>query len=355
MESISKDYKYDVAISLCNQDAEFARKLKAQINPSLNVFFYEQNQEEIISKSGPEVFGRVFKESRIVIILSRKEWGETYYTGIEKSVILDRTSVKGEGYDFLMVIPMMPNEIPIWYPSTRIYANPQNSSVEELAKFIEFKVTEAGGVVRQLTLEDVHKHLLNRIAEKKKLIKLQTCKEALDDILAAIEKIEQIVNKKIEFIESTGYWATQKQSWHLPFGSCFAIEDSLLEIRILKPDETYQRIVSTQDYTLSIRLYKIIGGINNLYEESDNKQLIGTQNYKYLYSETLKGWSASFMDRNQITEKEASVLFRYRDPDNIKVTYWYYDLKSPATPDVLLDLWFQGLLKDASTNIEKYV
>ena len=355
MESISKDYKYDIAISLCNQDVEFARKLKAQINPSLNVFFYEQSQQEIISKSGPEVFGSVFKESRIVVILSRNEWGETYYTGIEKSSILDRTSMKGEGYDFLMVIPMMPNETPVWYPSTRIYANPQNSSLEELAKFIEFKVTEAGGVVKQLTLEDRHKYLLERITEKKKIIKLQTSKEALDDILAAIEKIKHIVNEKIEFIECTRFWATQKQAWYLPFGSCFAIEDSLLEIRILKPDETYQRIVSTQDYTLSVRLYKIIGAINNLYEESANKQLIGSQDYKYLYSDTLKGWSVSFMDRNQITEKEAAVLFRYRDPHNIKVTYWYYDLKNPLQPGILLDRWFQELLKDASCNLEKYV
>lgn len=78
MDTLSKNYKYDVAFSLCKQDVEFAGKLIAQLNPSLKVFFYEQNQEELISKSGPEAFGKVFKEeSRIVVILSRKEWGES--------------------------------------------------------------------------------------------------------------------------------------------------------------------------------------------------------------------------------------------------------------------------------------
>ena len=115
------DYKYDIAISLCKQDAVFAKKLVKALNPGLKIFFYEEKQEELISKSGPEVFAKIFKEqSRVVVILSRNEWSESYYTDIERSAIIDRTSVKNEGYNFLMVIPMEPGQIPSWYPSTRI-------------------------------------------------------------------------------------------------------------------------------------------------------------------------------------------------------------------------------------------
>src|SRR5215510_7217395 len=100
------DYKYEIAISLCKQDVDFARKLVKAFNPSLKVFFYEDRQEELISKSGPEAFAKAFKEeTRIVVILSRDEWSETYYTDIEKNAIIDRTSVKNQGYHFLVVIP----------------------------------------------------------------------------------------------------------------------------------------------------------------------------------------------------------------------------------------------------------
>lgn len=131
------DKKYDVAISLCKQDLEFAKKLIAQLNPGINVFLYEDKQEELISKSEPEEFAKVFKEeARVVVILSRKEWSESYYTDIERNAIIDRTSVKNEGYNFLLVIPLVPNEIPSWYPSTRIYIDPRRFSFEEMAKFI---------------------------------------------------------------------------------------------------------------------------------------------------------------------------------------------------------------------------
>jgi hypothetical protein len=80
---MTKAYEWDVAISLCKQDIEFARKLVKNLNPNLKVFFYEDRQEELISKSGPEKFAQIFKEqSRVVVVLSREEWGESFYTDI---------------------------------------------------------------------------------------------------------------------------------------------------------------------------------------------------------------------------------------------------------------------------------
>ena len=53
-----KKYNWDIAISLCKQDINFAKKLVSFINPSLKVFFYEDRQEDLISKSGPVAFAK---------------------------------------------------------------------------------------------------------------------------------------------------------------------------------------------------------------------------------------------------------------------------------------------------------
>lgn len=56
-------YKWDIAISLCKQDVDFARKLVKAFNPSLNVFFYEDRQEDLISKSGPVEFAKRLRQT----------------------------------------------------------------------------------------------------------------------------------------------------------------------------------------------------------------------------------------------------------------------------------------------------
>ena len=151
----TKDFKYDIAISLCSQDAEFARKLAAYINPSLQVFSYEDMQKELIMKSAPEEFSLVFKkDSRLVVILSRDEWGESSATKIERDAIAERMYLENNGYDFIFMIPMVPKQIPAWYPAIKIYADPKNHTIEELSGFIEFKVVELDGIIKPKTLEE---------------------------------------------------------------------------------------------------------------------------------------------------------------------------------------------------------
>ena len=193
----SSDKKYDIAISLCKQDVDFAKKLVSQLNPSLSVFFYENNQEELINKMGPEVFARTFKEqSRIVVILSRNEWSKTVYTEIEANAIIEKFSK--DGYGFLFVIPMEPNQIPAWYPSIRIYADPRRFTIEDLAKFIEFKVSEEGGNIKQLTVEDRYQNLLDKIDAKKYVIELQQNEEAIAQANNEIKILKDCFNQKIK-------------------------------------------------------------------------------------------------------------------------------------------------------------
>jgi hypothetical protein len=247
-----KNYKYDVAISLCKQDVEYAHKLVTQLNPSLSIFFYENNQEGIINKSGAEEFAKIFKnESRIVVVLSRKEWSNSYYTEIERNAIIDKTSVKNEGYDFLFVIPMEEGEIPEWYPSTRIYANPKRFSVEQLARFIEFKVAEKGGKLKEITVEDRYQNLLNKIENKKKIIKLQESEEAISYAKEEVENFKNLFDFKTKIFDKGSVFSRSCLNFGGGHHAYFGIGNFQLRAELFIKD---YRIVTTQDFELNISL-----------------------------------------------------------------------------------------------------
>lgn len=321
-----KEYTYDIAISLCKQDMDFARKLVKALNPRLNVFFYEDRQEELISKSGPEAFGKIFKEqSRVVVVLSRNEWSESYYTDIERNAIIDRTSVKNQGYSFLIVIPMEQGEAPSWYPSTKIYADPRKFSIELLAKFIEFKVTEEGGVVTPLTSEEYSAFFINQLKEKQKITQLQNSNVAIEKLKSEADKLKMLFNSKAEYFNKN---RNQISSTHKLFtaflsDASFGVAPFLLSCEIHDMDYGI-RLVSAQQPTLFITLFRI----NN---QSSYEQLKSEQ-YKYYYSGTLNGWAQPVP---------------YRGNDRIYISHLFteyghswYDLKHPVTTEELIDKWF---------------
>ncbi len=354
---MTKEYKYDIAFSLCKQDVKFARELIAQLNPSIRVFFYENNQEELIAQSGPETFGRVFnKEARIVVILSRKEWSESFYTDIERNAIIDRTSVRNEGYSFLMVIPMAPGEIPSWYPTTKIYADPQHWSIDRLASFIEFKLSDEGGAIKKLTLEDRYNNLQERIAAKKELVQKQLSADALDAVRNEINTIYQLVEGKIEVLKDNTLWATQRQTWPQPLpGAYFSLSGVILEVKVSAPDETRQKIVSCQDYVLRLALYISTSEVTNLWEEAKFNKPFRVTEYRFLYNGMQKGWSIPFRLDKGISANESQVLFRHKDPELMQNYMKYYDLKDPASSADIIDEGFQLLLALSSETIEKYI
>ena len=337
----NKDKKYDVAISLCKQDVDFANKIVAQLNPGLEVFFYEDKQEELISKSGPEEFGKIFKEeSRVVVVLSRNEWSESFYTDIERNAIIDRTSVKNEGYNFLLVIPIEPNETPSWYPSTRIYLDPRRFSFEELAKFIEFKVTEEGGTIKLITVEDRYQNLLDRIEEKKRKVRLQETQEAIELARKELQLLKDCFNEKINFLQTSNF----DTIYNIQFSGNsdtaeFGIGKYRLRCRVDIPNELVQRIVTTQDFCVSFELYNIT---------DENDITLFSERRIFYYSEMLNGWA---LPHNYGYKKqyELSVLFRNRDNTN------HYDLIHPLCSEELVDTWFQRLLKESSASIERYL
>jgi len=341
-----KKYNWDIAISLCKQDIDFAQKLVKALNPSLKVFFYEDRQEELISKSGPVAFAKTFKEeSRVVVILSRDEWSNSYYTEIERNAIIDRTAVKNEGYQFLMVIPMAQGEIPSWYPSTRIYANAQRFLVEDIARFIEFKVAEEGGLIKTITVEDRYQNLLDRIEVKKSIVQLQENAKAIQAARDELTILKDCFNTKSEFlrnrfVDSVSWYQFSEHVNTAHFGLC----DYLLECQIILPDEMYRqtRIVTTQDFCLSFGLFKTFG--NN----DDRRKSLEVEQRLFYYTDELKGWSLPHL-YEQATNKELLVLFRNRENKQC------YDLTKPLNTLTLVDDWFQKLLSASIQSIERYV
>jgi hypothetical protein len=344
-DSGTKKYKWDIAISLCKHDIDFAKKLVKAINPSLKVFFYEDRQEDLISKSGPVAFAKTFKdESRVVVILSRDEWSNSFYTEIERNAIIDRTAVKNEGYQFLMVVPMVQGETPSWYPSTKIYANAQRFFVEDIARFIEFKVAEEGGLIKSVTVEDRYQNLLDRIEVKKSIVRLQEDANAIQAARDELIILKDCFNSKSDFLR-TKY--VDSVSWY-QFSehvnkAHFGLSDYLLECNIILPDEMYahSRIVTTQDFCVSFELFKTFGN-------DDTRKSLEVEQRLFYYTNELKGWSLPHL-YEQATNKELFVLFRNRDNRQ------RYDLTRPINTLDLVDEWFQKLLSASTQSIERYI
>jgi hypothetical protein len=341
--SAIKNYKWDVAISLCKQDTDFAKKLVRALNQSLKIFFYEDSQEELISKSGPEAFARIFKEqSRIVIILSRNEWSSSFYTEIERNAIVDRIAIRNEGYHFLMVIPMVKDEIPPWYPSTQIYVSPFRFSIEQIANFIEFKVTEQGGNVKPLTVEDRYNNFLERIEAKKTIINLQHSKAGVESAKDAIQGLKNSFNTKLLFFRNK---IVDRVSFYefnsLGNYSHFGYGNYLLECRFSFENEFYLQINTTQDVIVQFEVFKIL-------DNYGNKESLDEEEYIFYYTPELQGWAKSFINE-QITRRDAQVLFRNRE------NTLFYDLKNPVETNLLVDHWFQKLLSKSTAEIEQYI
>ena len=333
-------FEYDLAISLCKQDVEFARQLCLSFNPSLKVFFYEHKQEEILTKSGPEVFGRIFKDrSRLVIILSRPEWSESYYTEIEKNSIIDRTSK--EGFRFLVVIPMERNSVPVWYPTTRIYLDPSKFAIEQIARFIEFKVVEEGGILKAITLEDRHEQLKQRIAYKQHLTSLQESKPAIESAAEEIKQVRRIFNSKMKVLQDNLFagfsyflFSDHVSSAHFQLGKF------RLDCQVHDLTQELKHAVTTQDFWLTLTLSEVF--------KDEKLSQVETVLYIYCYTESVKGWSLPYLNK-QVSRNELMILFR--DRSNSK----FYDLKKPTISNELIDDWFQKLLKLSSADIESHL
>ena len=339
---MKKDFKYDIAISLCKQDIGFARDLIKAINPSLNVFFYEDNQEELIGKMGPEAFAKVFKdEARVVIILYRKEWGESVYTEIEKNAIVDRATSQTGGYNFIFLIPLEKGESPSWYPSNRIYANPFRFNVEELARFCEFKVTEENGEIKPLTFEEKSNHFLEKLQKQQEINKYLCYPDSLDICKEELLNFAGEFNNKLQFVQQTnfpvqrgGVKFMEVMLFDRSHEAKIQLGDFHLFVYLQNSEDTFrQRIVSSQSFELQFSLIQTAES-----QGRAGQNLIEQKHYRYNQNGGLhKGWS-EVIKHNPMQERE---LTPYLIKDFVGE---YYHLGLIIGTNELIESWLEKIL-----------
>jgi hypothetical protein len=147
-------FEYDVAFSFHSLDEGIATKLKDLLQDRFKIFLYSEQQKKLAGTDGEKKFNAVFgKEARLVVVLCRKEWGETAFTRIEETAIRNRAYK--HGFDFTLFIPMEePAFVPEWLPKTRLWFGLKRFGLDSAASVIELRVQEAGGAPLIETIAD---------------------------------------------------------------------------------------------------------------------------------------------------------------------------------------------------------
>ncbi len=327
------NYKYDIAISLCKEDVDFARKLVEQINPKLNIFFYEDRQEEVVGKLGPKKFAKVFgKEARVVVILYRKEWGESYNTGLEEDAIHQRTK---EGYDFIIIISLDENDkAPDWYVSNRIYADARKLSVEELTNIIEMRVSERGGEVEPLTFEERVELFQEKLEKRREINNYLISDESQEDAQEEVEKLRKYFNQKLEFIEEQDppFKRVMKDIENLQIGNTegeLYMDDVRLDVNIVRKS----RGKGSQIYQVEF------------HHRLRNKNVWGKpKSHVYRYNTDLgykQGWSEFKTYR-----RDELGNIPYHDCLIWDQRGYFYELGKIIPTEQLIEQWFQYLFEE---------
>lgn len=190
--------KYDVAISLRWTDVEHARALYQLLCDRLDVFFADENQQNIVGTDGEESFGYIFRDhSRIVVIFYRQDWGNTPFTRAEEAAIKQRAW--SEGYGFSIWVPMDKlKKIPPYVPPQHIWFDFERYGVNGLATVIEERVRESGREVRPETTEDRLRKINRRINLEQKRNSFERSQDGVDFVTDSSRRLEEVVNLQLK-------------------------------------------------------------------------------------------------------------------------------------------------------------
>lgn len=330
-----KQYKYELAFSLCKQDIEFAKELASKLNTDLHdkIFLYTDKQEVLISKIGPEEFRDVFiNQSRIVVILYRNEYGSTFYTQLEKDAIIERLSKENEGYNFIFMIPMVQGAVPPWYPTTRIYADPFNFSIEDLAKFIEFKIIEREGVIKPIKFIDRINDFKNGLTVKNKRIQNLLSPESLTPITKELDKIKHLFEEHYNYVMKTA----------MPFPVAYnnnmttlfiGLNNYILELYIEDNEKFGIHNLSSQSFKLRMSIFS--EDKYRFRNISTSKPFLQQCIYRFNQEkEDICGWSEEIRYGKLVEPSLLPYVFESRSEG------YFYDLQKFHSSDTIIDTWY---------------
>jgi len=121
-----------------------ALDLSDRLQPQLRVFVYAREQESVAATDGLESFRTIFRDrSRISVVLHRKGWGATPWTGVEETAIKDRCLATK--YRSLVLVALDEAETPTWVPDGYIHFDLESYSVEQLIGVIKAESADTRG------------------------------------------------------------------------------------------------------------------------------------------------------------------------------------------------------------------
>lgn len=199
-----KEFEYDVAFSLLDQDETLAAEIDEQIKYELKTFLYTRKQKESLGKDGFKTLSETFeKDSRIVVVLFREGYGGTKWTKVEEKSIATRVFNNLQSVEFIVFVRLDQSPFPHWFKNTDFYFNINNYSIEQLAGAIKYKVENFGGVIKEESfLDSINKKLREKEFKEdryKYLTNPQTkydIKKEFDNILDWLNKTKKDLNEE---------------------------------------------------------------------------------------------------------------------------------------------------------------
>lgn len=204
---MADDFKYDVAVSFLHRDEPLALHVCARLQESLSAFVYSKKQENLAGTNGLESFREAFlTESRVVVVLFRKGWGETPWTRVEQAAITDR--FLQQGWDFLLFVSIDDADTPPrWLPKTEIRLSFQQYGLEQMLGAIKVRVQKLGGSPRRETAVERAKRFQaesHARAKREQLLEEQgseAFRRLYQDIFDGIERVVAEANEHLTDFE----------------------------------------------------------------------------------------------------------------------------------------------------------
>lgn len=200
--TVDRSYEYEVAFSFLQQDEALAYQINDIIHDRYKTFIYSEHQKELIRSDGTEKFRIVFEENtRIVIVLYRESWGNTFWTRVEEGAIKRRAFE--ESPDFTIFVSL-DGQKPSWLSKTQIWYDFDRFGIKPLAAIIEKRIVEYGGHIREESIIDQATRQKRKILYQKELEEYLMSKDGYDDGIKEVVSLLTLAESNIIKISGLG-------------------------------------------------------------------------------------------------------------------------------------------------------
>ncbi len=260
------NYEYDLAFSLCDEDLPFAQRIHTGLRDRFRLFLYSEEDKTLHFHNGVKKLSDIYRrKARCVLVLWRKEWGQSRWTRLEEEVLTDR--VLNETPAFILLVKLEQGDTPSWIPSSYIYRVQKGWELGTLIETVAGKINQLGGEIHELTpIELAHKQKATR-EWKTKHEQLLLSDEAESARARATSDLFQTLRGQVEAINPT-IQTRQLEFEQVPRRACVIRHPCCTVITEYEDvsEPPYVRHISVRLFDGIVRLY---GSRNNWVEPAE--------------------------------------------------------------------------------------